>query len=102
MENAEVDRLVKEVSGHLARARALLAMAHRHAAKMPLAADDQEKSRNLLSESIGLCVTATHAAKANNLYKMFDSGLNPSELRHGVERALTKPANSKPTPELRR
>ena len=29
MENAELDRLVKEVSGYLNKARALLAMAHR-------------------------------------------------------------------------
>ena len=91
MENAELDRLVNEVSGYLSKARALLAMAHRFAAKMPLATEDQEKSKLSLAEAIGQCVTATHAAKANNLYRLHDSGLNPSELRHSVERALTKP-----------
>lgn len=102
MENAELDRLTKEVSGYLNKARALLAMAHRFAAKMPLAAEDQDKSRSSLAEAIGQCVTATHAAKANNLYKLTDSGLNPSELRHSVERALTRPPNTKNFSEGRR
>ncbi len=97
MENADKDQTHKEVTGQLGRARALLAMAHRYAAKMPLEPDDQEKSRVALAEAIGLCVTATRAAKASNLYKMLDSGLNPSELRHCVERALSKPTSSVPS-----
>jgi hypothetical protein len=93
-ENADLDRLLKEASGQLSRARALLASAHRLAVKMPLEATDQEKSKASLAEAIGLCVTVTHSAKANNLYKLLDSGLNPSELRHSVERALSKPTGS--------
>jgi hypothetical protein len=102
MENAELDRLMKEVSGYLSKARALLAMAHKFAVKMPLAAEDQEKSRSSLAEAIGQCVTATHAAKAHNLYKLLDSGLNPSELRHSVERALAKPPNTRNSNDGRR
>lgn len=102
MENAELDRLMREVSGQLSKARALLATAHRSAVKMPLEAGDQEKSRAAMSEAIGLCVNVTHTAKANNLYKLTDSGLNPSELRHCVERAMTKPAGSKSSSEGRR
>ena len=102
MENAELDRLTKEVSGYLNKARALLAMAHRFAAKMPLAPEDQDKSRSSLAEAIGQCVTATPAAKANNLYKLLDSGLNPSELRHSVERALTKPPHTRNSSDGRR
>lgn len=101
-ENADLDRLVKEASGHLGKARALLAMAHRLAVKIPLEASDQEKSRGALAEAIGLCVTVTHSAKANNLYRMPDSGLNPSELRHSVERVLTNPAGSKSSTNNRR
>jgi hypothetical protein len=89
------DGLYKEAVGQLSKARALLASAHRCAVKMPLDVADQEKSRSALSEAIGLCVTVTHTAKANNLYRLLDSGLNPSELRHSVERALTKPTRTK-------
>ena len=89
-EKAETDKLYEEVSSFLARARTVLALAHRHAAKMPLAEEDQTKSRTALAEAIGLCVNATHSAKANNLYRLMDSGLNPSELRHSVQRALTE------------
>jgi hypothetical protein len=102
MENAELDRLMKEVSGYLSKARALLAMAHKFAVKMPLATEDQDKSKLSLAEAIGQCVTATHAAKANNLYKLADSGLNPSELRHSVERALTRPPTARNSPDGRR
>jgi hypothetical protein len=96
-ENADLDRLLKEASGHLNKARALLASAHRLTVKMPLDQADQEKSRSALAEAIGLCVAVTHTAKANNLYKMLDSGLNPSELRHTVERAMSKPSGAKST-----
>jgi len=90
MDDAKVDGLVKEITGQLGRARALLALAHRIAIKMPLAPDDQTKSNTSLAEAIGFCVNATRSAKANNLYKLLDSGLNPSELRHSVERAMKK------------
>ena len=101
MEDAQVDRLYKEVSGQLGRARALLALAHRTAIKMPIEPDDQTKSNTSLAEAIGLCVSATRAAKANNLYKLTDSGLNPSELRHSVEQAMRKPVSSRPGPPRR-
>jgi hypothetical protein len=94
--------LLKDASGHLNRARALLASAHRLAVKMPLEAPDQEKCRTALAEAIGLCVTVTHTAKAHNLYKLMDSGLNPSELRHSVERALSKPSGAKASSNNRR
>lgn len=94
-ENADLDRLLKEASGQLGKARALLASAHRIAVKMPLEQADQEKSRSALAEAIGLCVSVTHTAKANNLYRLLDSGLNPSELRHSVERAMSKPPGGK-------
>jgi hypothetical protein len=101
-ENADLDRLLKEASGQLGKARALLASAHRLAVKMPIEQADQEKSRAALAEAIGLCVAVTHSAKANNLYKMLDSGLNPSELRHTVERALTKPSAARSSSNNRR
>jgi hypothetical protein len=101
-ENADLDRLLKDASGQLNKARALLASAHRLAVKMPLESADQEKSRTALAEAIGLCVTVTHTAKAKNLYKLIDSGLNPSELRHSVERALSKPSSAKPSSNNRR
>jgi hypothetical protein len=102
MEDAQVDRLYKEVSSQLGRARALLALAHRTAIKMPLAPEDQTNSNTSLAEAIGFCVSATRSAKANNLYKLTDSGLNPSELRHSVERAMTKPVSSRPAMPPRR
>jgi hypothetical protein len=101
-ENADLDRLLREASGQLSKARALLASAHRVAVKMPLEQADQDKSRTALAEAIGLCVAVTHSAKANNLYKMLDSGLNPSELRHTVERAMTKPSGAKSPSNNRR
>lgn len=93
-ENAEVDRLYREANGQLARARGLLALAHRHASKLPPTSEDQEKSRTALAEAIGLCVTATHYAKAHNLYKITDSGLNPSQIRRSVQLGLSKSGNS--------
>jgi len=98
MEDAKVDGLVKEITGQLGKARALLALAHRTAIKMPLTPDDQTKSNTSLAEAIGFCVNATRSAKANQLYKLTDSGLNPSELRHSVEHAMKKPVPSKPSP----
>jgi len=94
-ENAFPESLQKEVIAHLSKARALLATAHRFAVKMPLEPVDQEKARSALAEAIGLCVNVTHTSKANNLYKLLDSGLNPSELRQSVERALIKPAKAR-------
>jgi hypothetical protein len=94
--NADTDRIGREAAGQLARARTLLALAQRHAAALPLEPQDQEKSRAALAEAIGLCVTATRTAKAHNLYKLADSGLNPSELRQAVQRALSPRPDAEP------
>lgn len=85
----------REVSGQLAQARMQLAMAQRHATKLPLATEDQEKSRKALAEAIALCAVATRSAKANGLYKLLDSGLNPSELRQAVAKGMSPPTDSR-------
>ena len=94
-EKVDAKQQIAEINGKLNKARALLAMAQSLAAKMPLAADDQTKSKASLAEAIGLCVEATRAAKQNGLYKLPDSGLNPSEIRHAVERGLGPPRDSR-------
>ena len=98
-EHADITRYQQEIVGHLAKARALLALAQRHASRMPLAPEDQEKSRAGLAEAIGLCVTATRLAKSQNIYRIPDSGLNASEIRNSVERAVSKTARVKNPPD---
>ncbi len=97
-EQMDAKQLVAEITGKLNKARTLLAMAHRLASKMPLAPDDQAKSKTSLAEAIGLCVEATRTAKQHDLYRLLDSALNPSEIRHAVERGLRPSRDSRGRP----
>ncbi len=94
-QESDVRRVQQEIAGQIARARAALALAHRHASKLPLTAEEQEKSQRALADAIGLCVMATHAAKKHSLYKIADSGLNPSELRRSAQRGLSRNADGR-------
>ncbi|GEM_PF-6562628 len=102
-QTTDAKQLVAEITGKLNKARTLLAMAHRLASKMPPTPDDQTKCKASLAEAIGLCVAATRAAKDNSLYKLPDSGLNPSEIRHAVERGLrpSRDSGGRPGPRGR-
>ena len=95
---ANTDRLRQEASAQLARARGFIALAQRYACKLPPTADDREKSQMALAEATNLCVAASRSAKANNLFQLIDSGLNPSEIRKSVQQGLSPRSESKGPP----
>ena len=92
---ANTDRLRQEASAQLARARGFVALAQRYACKLPPSAEDREKSQMALAEATKLCVAASQSAKANTLFQLVDSGLNPSEFRRSIQYGLSPQAESK-------